>query len=534
MSRGGGGGGGHGFGMNVDDLKGKIYDRKLYGRLFVYVKPYMHIIVMAFVVMLLLAFIEIYLPLVTKTAMDDHIISNRSILVLDTKVEKEGFEKRYGKLKFKRYTTDNIEYVVVPTKKRKLFDKTELEEYVESGAMTKAKYFFADNTPDKLALITKYEPVGRELIILSKAELAFSSVMSKRFEKSDWLKLRERDTDKLMYYGMIYLIFILLQFCFNYLQVVMTTFASQHAMNDLRKDLFGHLQKMPVSYFDHNPVGRLVTRVTNDIRTLDEMLATGAITIIQDVIKIIAIMILMLNLNVQLSLVSFSLIPVIILLIVIYKRKIRPIYREVRKKVAILNATLAEHMSGSKIIQIFNQYSTKRNNFKEGNDSYFKTQLSQLTLNAFFNPLIRICSHLAVALLIWYGGGKILDNVITIGLFMAFSEYVRKLFEPINQFSQKFDILQAALTGAERIFGLIDEDQDDYRHELENGERFEGSIEFKNVWLAYNKEEWVLKDVSFKINPGEKVALVGHTGSGKTSIVNLILGMYPYQKGEIL
>jgi ATP-binding cassette subfamily B protein/subfamily B ATP-binding cassette protein MsbA len=191
-------------------------------------------------------------------------------------------------------------------------------------------------------------------------------------------------------------------------------------------------------------------------------------------------------------------------------------------------------MSGAKIIQIFNQYKPKRDEFEKENESFFKTSLSQLTLNAFFNPLIHICTHIAVALLIWYGGGKILDNVITIGLFMAFSEYVGKLYQPINQFSEKFDVLQAALSGAERIFGLIDEKQDDYREDIYTGKKLQGSIEFKNLWLAYNKEEWVLKDVSFKINPGEKVALVGHTGSGKTSIVNLILGMYPFQKGEIL
>ncbi len=529
-----GGGPGHGGGMNVDDLQGKIYDRKLYGRLFVYVKPYMHIIAMAFVVMLALAFVEIYLPLVTKTAMDDHVVSNRSILILDDEVKQEEFEKRYGKLKFNKYDAGDIEYVIVPTKKRKQIGKKEITEYTEAGMLTTAKYYFTDNNSEHLKILNSYEPVDKEVIILSEKELAFSETISKRFKSKDWLKLRERDTDRLMYYGLIYLIFVLLQFAFNFLQVFMTTYASQHAMNDLRKDLFGHLQRMPVSFFDKNPVGRLVTRVTNDIRTLDEMLATGAITIIQDVLKIIAIMILMLNLNVELSLVSFSLIPIIIMLIFLYKKKIRPIYREVRKKIAGLNATLAEHMSGSKIIQIFNQYDAKKKEFSDKNESYYRTTLKQLTLNAFFNPLIRICTHIAIALIIWYGGGKILDNVITIGLFMAFTEYVRKLFEPINQFSQKFDILQAALTGAERIFGLMDDPQDDYREELTSEKKFDGSIEFKNLWLAYNQEEWVLKDVSFKINPGEKVALVGHTGSGKTSIVNLILGMYPYQKGEIL
>ncbi|MBN2830518.1 MAG: ATP-binding cassette domain-containing protein, partial [Candidatus Cloacimonetes bacterium] len=514
----GGGRGGHGFEMNMDEVQGKIYDRKLYGRLFNYVKPYMHILVLAFIVMLMLAFIEIYLPLITKTAMDDHIVSNRSILVFKDNADYQSFADKYSKLKFHFYSHQGNDYAVIPTKNRKKIDRKELLHYTESGQLSEEKYYFGDNTPFHIDLIEKYSPQENQLIILSDKEIAFSESLSKKFEKSDWLKLRERDTKKLTFYGLLYLCFILLQFLFNFLQTYMTTYASQYAMNDLRRDLFGHLQRMPVSFFDHNPVGRLVTRVTSDIRTLDEMLATGAITILQDVLKVIAIMILMLNLNVQLSLVSFSLIPIILILIAIYKKKIRPIYREVRRKLAILNATLAEHMSGAKIIQIFSQYKPKRDEFQKENDSFFKTSLSQLTLNAFFNPLIHICTPIAVALLIWYGGGKILDNIITIGLFMAFTEYVGKLFQPINQFSEKFDILQAALSGAERIFGLIDEKQDDYRQDKFTGRKLKGSIEFKNLWLAYNKDEWVLKDVSFKINEGEKIALVGHTGSGKTSI----------------
>jgi ABC-type multidrug transport system fused ATPase/permease subunit len=160
--------------------------------------------------------------------------------------------------------------------------------------------------------------------------------------------------------------------------------------------------------------------------------------------------------------------------------------------------------------------------------------MKQLRLFAFFRPVIHVSSQIAVAIIIWYGGGQILRNAITIGLLMAFTQYVRKLFEPINDFSEKFNVLQGALAGAERIFDLMELKPDDYREDLYSSVKMEGEIEFENVWLAYNDEEWVLKDVSFKIKPGEKIALVGHTGSGKTSIVNLILGMYPYQKGRIL
>ncbi|HRY84814.1 MAG TPA: ABC transporter ATP-binding protein, partial [Candidatus Cloacimonadota bacterium] len=309
---------------------------------------------------------------------------------------------------------------------------------------------------------------------------------------------------------------------------------SQLAMNDLRHDVFAHLQRMPVKYYDQNPVGRLVTRVTNDVRAIDEMLASGVITIVQDVILVIGIVVLMLVLNWKLALISFIILPFVIFTISVYRRKTRVVYRDVRKYLAQLNATLSEHIAGQKIIQLFNQYFTKRNEFSEINQTYFLTSIKQLKLFAFFRPIIHVSSQIAVALIIWYGGGQILRNAISIGLLMAFTQYITKLFEPINDFSEKFNVLQGALAGAERIFDLMDQTPDDYRDELKTDSKFAGEIEFQNIWLAYNPDEWVLKDISFKIRPGEKVALVGHTGSGKTSIASLLLGLYPYQKGRIL
>jgi ABC-type multidrug transport system fused ATPase/permease subunit len=291
---------------------------------------------------------------------------------------------------------------------------------------------------------------------------------------------------------------------------------------------------MPTKFFDTNPVGRLVTRVTNDIGAIDEMLASGVITLIQDVVLIITLVILMLALNWRLALVSFSILPIVIWVIVIFRKKTRVVYREVRKHLAVLNATLAEHIEGQKIIRLFNQYFHKRKEFAAINQKYYLASIKQIRLFAFFRPIIHVSSQIAVALIIWYGGGKILQNVITIGLLVAFTQYIQKLFEPINDFSEKFNFLQSALASAERIFNLMALPPDDYREEKQKNIKMKGEIEFENVWLAYNEDEWVLKDISFKVAPGEKIALVGHTGSGKTSIVNLILGMYPYQRGRIL
>jgi ATP-binding cassette subfamily B protein/subfamily B ATP-binding cassette protein MsbA len=302
---------------------------------------------------------------------------------------------------------------------------------------------------------------------------------------------------------------------------------------------------MPVSFFDKNPVGRLLTRVTSDIRAIDEMLTSGVITIIQDFFIVIAIMIMMLFLNWQLALVSFIVIPFVVWAIAVFKNKTRESYRDMRKWLAQVNATLAEHISGVKIIQLFNQYIHKEKDFCDSNFKYYIASLRQLKLFAIFRPLVGISRNVATAIILWYAGGQILENMLTLGLFMAFITYMERLYEPINNFTEKFNIMQSAMSGAERIFDLKDKMQAEYREDLTPADKFNGEIEFKGVWMTYanadsetqttvDRDNFVLKNISFKVREGEKIALVGHTGSGKTSIVNLILNMYPHQDGKIL
>jgi ATP-binding cassette subfamily B protein/subfamily B ATP-binding cassette protein MsbA len=351
--------------------------------------------------------------------------------------------------------------------------------------------------------------------------------------------LRHQSFSAIWTIGIIFVSIVLIKFVIGFFQVVITTTASQKAMHDLRSDLFGHLERMPVSFFDKNPVGRLVTRVTNDIRAIDEMLTSGVITIIQDMFIVVAIMILMLILDWKLALVSFIVLPFVVWLIAIFKTKTRDSYRAMRKYLAQVNATLAEHIAGVKIIQLFNQYSHKEKDFNDSNFLYYKASMRQLKLFAVFRPLIGVSRNIATAIILWYAGGQILDNVLTLGLFMAFIAYMERLYEPINSFTEKFNILQSAMSGAERIFDLRDQMQAEYRNDLPRVDNINGEIEFKNVWMHYQTGEvddadYILKNISFTVREGEKIALVGHTGSGKTSIVNLILNMYPFQKGDIL
>lgn len=527
----------------ADDVKGKIYDRRLYARLLHYLKPYLKWVFLSLFVLLFVAGAEVVIPLIQRTAIDDLIVSNRSLLIFEDEAVPREFVAKYKLPKKQQYQYNDKNFVIITSRNKNQINKTDLDEVARQGFLTSETFYIIKNGSDKIKLLNRYmqqvkEPNAGEKgtqgwFRISKGEIAVPKARLDKIPSRERFELRKESADQLVWLAVIFLVIIILRFISGYVQSVVTAYFSQMAMNDLRHDVFAHLQKMPVKYFDQNPVGRLVTRVTNDVRAIDEMLASGVITIIQDSILIVAIVVLMLVLNWQLALVSFTILPLVIMVIVEFRRRTRVIYREVRKHLAALNATLAEHISGQKIIQLFNQYSNKRQDFANTNTKYFNTSIKQLKLFAFFRPIINVSSQIAVAVIIWYGGGQVLRDAITIGLLMAFTQYIQKLFRPINDFSEKFNVLQGALAGAERIFDLMDQPTEEYRENLLSDIKFAGEIEFDHVWLAYNPGEWVLKDISFKIKPGEKIALVGHTGSGKTSIVNLMLGMYPYQKGEI-
>ncbi len=538
-----GGGPGRG-GFAEDDLKNRVFDKRLYGRMLRYLLPYLKWVVISFLILMVVAGAELVQPLIQQRAIDDHIVSDKNIAIFDSEAGIDAFLAKYEILKLKKLAEGGKYFLVIPSKEMNKINRADVLDLQSRGVLSTAKVFLIEDKASNVAILNKYlrenpNPTGQKgglegWFRAGNGKIALQRNQLDKIPGKERFETRREAAHSLIWLALAFLAISILRFVAGYSQMVITTTFSQKAMNDLRHDVFAHMQRMPVQYFDKNPVGRLVTRVTNDIRAIDEMLSSGVITLFQDVLMIIAIVVLMLILDWKLALISFTILPLVIWVIREFRKRTRVLYREVRKQLAALNATLAEHISGQKIIQLFNQYFHKRDEFSGINQQYFITSLKQMKLFAFFRPIIHVSSQIAVALIIWYGGGQILRSAITIGLLMAFTQYITKLFQPINDFSEKFNVLQGALAGAERIFDLMDQDPEDYRDNLAGDIKLKGEIEFKNVWLAYNPGEWVLKDISFKIRPGEKIALVGHTGSGKTSIVNLILGMYPFQKGEVL
>ncbi len=523
-------------GFNEDDIKAKIYDSQMMKKLIKYLKPYKFYVIISFIMLLLIAASELAMPAITKIAVDEHITSNKDLIEFGSKIKQQEFQKKYNRVKFVEYSHNDKFYLVFSDHKLNSIRKDEIAKLKEQNRLY-TKIALIKNEASNLELLKNIpvKMISNEFLAVNPEDL-FRLKKEGVLNKEQLREIQSYNINKIKFFGIILFSIILAQFIFYYLQIFMINFVSQHAMYDLRRDVFSHVSKMPLSFFDKNPIGRLVTRVTNDVRTLDEMFSNGLIQLLQEFFVLGGIIIMMLIFNWKLALITFTVLPVVYVLFSIFMKRSRIIYREVRKKIAKINSTLAESISGVKIIQLFNQNERKKNEFAKINKEYYERSISQMKLFAFFRPLINSMRRVAVAILLWYGGGMILDNIITLGVFIAFISYMDRFFEPINRLSEKFNILQAAMAGTERIFDLMGKKPEDFRIEnhQKNGDAIKGEIEFKNLWLAYNDDDYVLIDISFKIKPGEKVALVGHTGSGKTSIINLIAGMYPFQKGEII
>ncbi|MDF2880381.1 MAG: transporter ATP-binding protein [Clostridiaceae bacterium] len=333
----------------------------------------------------------------------------------------------------------------------------------------------------------------------------------------------------------IYLTVVILGGLFTFSQANLINKAGQEIMKSLRSKVFKTIQLLPLSYLDKTSSGRLITRATNDVEALSEMYTDVIISLFQDIFLLIGIVSAMVNLNVKLALISFSVVPMMFFIVFMLKKKIKNNFTNMKSLIGKINGFMAENISGMRIIQIFNGEKEKKNEFLKLNDAYFKTTLFQVRMNSILKPASDIFQNLAVAIIVWYGMGKIADSTLQIGVLYAFTTYIKQFFAPISDLADSYTTIQSALVSADRIFELLDEE--DKLEDLEKGikmDTIKGNIEFKNVWFSYDNKEWVLKNISFTLKKGETAAFVGETGAGKTTIISLITGFYDIQKGEIL
>ena len=325
------------------------------------------------------------------------------------------------------------------------------------------------------------------------------------------------------------------EFVFGYFEEYRMQMIGQHVMHDLRQMLFSHLQRLDVQFFDKNPVGRLMTRVMGDVQVLNELFASGVITVFANLLNIFGIVVVMLLINWKLALVTFTVIPIIFGATLVYQIYSRRAFREQRKQLARINAFLQENIVGMTTMKLFAQERQSHLRFNERNRRYLAANLKSIFYFSIFHPLIEVTASLATAVIIWYGGGQIVQGALTFGVLVAFIRYAERFFWPIRELSEKYTIFQNAMASSERIFQLLDTQPTIISTvPKKDTDSLKGEIEFRNVWFAYNDDDYVLRDVSFKVKPGEKVALVGHTGAGKTSIINLLCRFYEINKGQIL
>jgi ATP-binding cassette subfamily B protein len=328
---------------------------------------------------------------------------------------------------------------------------------------------------------------------------------------------------------------LMIQSVMQYFLTYYTQLMGQKIIFDLRTKIFSHVQKLALKYFDKTPIGRIVTRVTNDIDSLDQMYSSGIVMVFSDVFIILWILIFMFAMSWNLSLVSLSVLPIVIYGTFLFRKKVRETYRDVRYHLARLNSYMQEHVTGMSVVQIFTKEKDELGRFSKINDAHRSANIKSIFYYAVFYPGVEFVSSLALALIIWYGGGEIIQSRMTIGILFAFIQYTEMFFRPIRDLSEKYDILQSAMASSERIFKLLDDNT--VINNPANPVKIEkptGSIEFKDVWFAYNPGEYVLKNISFNIKPGETIAIVGATGAGKTSIINILTRFYDIDKGVIL
>lgn len=350
-----------------------------------------------------------------------------------------------------------------------------------------------------------------------------------------------KQTDGVWIFALAFFGLFLFRFLFSYLQEILLNIVGQKVMYDLRSQIFAKLQRLQISYYDRHPVGRIITRLTSDVDSLNELFTSGVIEGLGDMVVIAAIVGMMFWLDWQLAIVSLVTVPLLFVATNWFRKRARVGFDKVRTRMARINAFLQERISGAQTVQLFNAEEVSREEFHKINDDYRNANIETIYYYAIFFPIVEFIGTIGIAVIIWFGGYRMLSassaagSALTVGTVIAFIQYSQQLFQPIRNLSDKFNVLQAAIVASHRVFVLLDEDITIKGPEAPaiTG-RARGGIEFRNVWFAYKDNDWVLKDVSFRIDPGQSIALVGHTGSGKTTVTNLLMRFYDVQKGTVL
>ncbi|MDI6765055.1 MAG: ABC transporter ATP-binding protein, partial [Thermodesulfobacteriota bacterium] len=518
------------FGYMEEGKLGKPYDLKLMVRLGAFLRRYWVLMSLSLFFVLVMAVLDLVIPYLTKEAIDHYIVTSAREVIL----------RRDGSPEERRLLKE-FEKDLIPMKKEGRFllppdalssmERREAALFQKAGLLSENRYYlFMPQKPEEETLLKKY-PSSFE----RSGPYCFISLdRIKDLEREDRLSLRRGDIEGVLHLALLVVFILAIHFGLNFVQVYTMEVAGQKMMHDLRMKVFSHLQNLPVSFFDRNPVGRLVTRLTNDIQNVHEMFTSVLINLFRDVILLIGIVIILLHLHREMALISFSVIPLIFVTTLFFSRRARDAFREIRFKIAQMNSFLQENFAGIQVVQLFRREEENRKRFEKINEAHYSANMRQISIYAFFVPFVEILSSGAIGLLIWYGGGKVIQEAISLGVLVAFLSYIRMFFQPIRDLSEKYNILQSAMASLERIFGLLDQEKKIHPPLSPVRGTIKGNIEFQQVSFSYNGKDRVLNEVSFSVREGETIAIVGATGAGKTSLLSLFERFYELEEGKIL
>lgn len=500
----------------------KLYssvDKRVMFRLWKFGKPYLGKIIITFILLLILSSLEIVLPIITKNVLDNYI--EKSYMKMDRTELSDSIAAVH-----KVYAVYTDDAVFLP---KNVLTKDDNVIMDREGILYKEKYYLFTNEQ-----LSTYEGEIKDGIKADKGIFISYDNMG-HLPKEELLNLRRDDLYHVRLFAIIYLLILLFIFIFNYLQVVMMALVSENVMFDMRSALVRHIISLSLKFFNKNPVGRLVTRSTNDIDALRDLFTDVFIYSAKDIITVIGIFIVMFRLSARLSFVMLLLLPIIAGTLFLFQKYAREAYRKVRVAIAGVNAYLSESISGVSLIQVFNQENKAKKDFYDTSKKYYSANMYQLKIFSVFRPLIDVLSYVTLGTMLYFGGKGVLRGEYSIGVLVAFISYITMLFRPIFDFSEKYNIFQSAMASSERIFLLLNEkDRIESPENPEKPAKRLGKIEFRNVSFEYKKNEPVLKNLNFTIEPNESVAFVGATGAGKTTIINLLMRFYDPTEGQIL
>ena len=523
--------------IDKEEIKEKLYDKRVISFLSKYVFKYKHYLIIAFFLLAIITTVSLAIPYISKIIIDRLIVKEGNILNVTELILKN--DPVINKvLKSAVHLDDEKSFLL--SDKLRFFSKRELDVFFNNKLFSKEKYVLIEKPKIKRNELNKKI---KELIEHGEAfsfdnEVFLINTKSMiLFNRDDIIELRINDFYMIFYIFAAMVFLLTLQFISTYIQLISLTKLSNNAMKDLRVDLFKRVVSYEVSFFDKNPIGRILTRVTNDVEVLRELFSSVLVALFQDMILFIGITIVIFKENLFLASLIAGTFPLIVTVIIVFRIKSKKIYLRVREKVSKINAFLQEMISGVKIIQIFTAEKKVYNKFSKNNHDLFKANLNQIFINAFFQPLIGFIRWFVVGSVIYFGAKDIIADKISYGVLVLFLQYIQIFFRPLSDIAEKFDIIIEANAAGEKIISVFEEKsriEKDKKKLPSIPSRFEGGVELSNVSFSYKTNEPVLKNIDLKVNSGESVAIVGETGSGKTTIISLISRFYDITQGKIL